>query len=208
MALIMTHIRFAMDLADRFPIKEMAHYISGTVYPDSRWVSRIDRELTHHEQFKALDFPFNDFTKGWQVHCICDHVQNDIFEDCFPEVNSLTPEERWVQLSVAKIIQDMADLQQFNLEEQLAHLDYVINPNKEDIHRVKTFYNVIRETYHNRSVPTIQDYKQFWLDVGLSEILVEKIVQGLELRLRNPESVRLIEATYEKMCRQADQISF
>ncbi|MBU2646621.1 hypothetical protein KKI24_18070 [bacterium] len=199
MALITTHIRFALDLADRFAISDMDAYISGTVYPDSRWISGIDRELTHHERFRSPDFPTSDFTRGWQIHCVCDEIQNQLFAAQFPEQIPSSPEQRWVELSVAKLVQDMNDLQQFDLRAGLSHLDHVVNPNGEDIMLVQSFYRIIRQAYHHHGVPTPQAYKQLWLDVGLSEALANQIIRDLKTQLQNLPWVTSVHSTYDKM---------
>lgn len=207
MALIMTHVRFALDMAERFSIQDMQRYISGTVYPDSRWVSGIDRALTHNARFRAPDFPTDDFTRGWQVHCVCDHVQNEIFEALFPQFLELPREEKWVRMSVAKLIQDMNDLQHFDLDRHLKQVTAVHNPNGEDIHLVSTFYEIIRRTYGHLRVPTPEEYRQLWLDVGLSEKLADGIIDQLHICLQNGRDVRRIEQVYPELCDQANRIT-
>ena len=57
MALAATHIRLAIDMAGRYPIKRFSEFISGTIYPDSRWLTGIDRDLTHGPALFAKGFP-------------------------------------------------------------------------------------------------------------------------------------------------------
>lgn len=42
MALEGTHIRFALDVGDKYNIKDLGKYISGTLYPDSRYITGIN----------------------------------------------------------------------------------------------------------------------------------------------------------------------
>ena len=48
MAFTATHIKFALDFKDKYDIKDLSHYLSGAIYPDSRYVTGIDRNLTHN----------------------------------------------------------------------------------------------------------------------------------------------------------------
>lgn len=48
MSLGATHIRFALDLRDRYQVQDIEKYLSGTIYSDSRYVTKIDRNLTHN----------------------------------------------------------------------------------------------------------------------------------------------------------------
>jgi hypothetical protein len=47
MALEATHIRFALDLKDTYGVNDVHAFVSGAVYPDSRYVMGIDRIATH-----------------------------------------------------------------------------------------------------------------------------------------------------------------
>lgn len=51
MALEASHIRFALDLKDKYSIQDVQKLVSGTVYPDSRYATKIDRQLTHPQDF-------------------------------------------------------------------------------------------------------------------------------------------------------------
>ena len=59
MSLQITHIRFALDLHKELNITSLDQYISGTIYPDSRYMTGIDRSLTHSDtlltQFDSED---------------------------------------------------------------------------------------------------------------------------------------------------------
>ena len=83
MSLEATHIRLALDLQDRLNISDRKKYISGTVYPDSRYISKIDRRFTHNpELVNELDGS-DDFLKGMAVHYLCDKVALDIHKEWF-----------------------------------------------------------------------------------------------------------------------------
>jgi hypothetical protein len=109
MALPATHIRFAAAIADRFGMSDSNAYYSGTLYPDSRWVSGVARNKTHDQRFLSPDFPSDDFTRGWHVHCVCDRIQAEIHDEILGDLSMMTVNARWVRLSAAKVVQDIAD---------------------------------------------------------------------------------------------------
>ena len=51
MALEATHIRFAFDLKDVYDVSDIDAFVSGSIYPDSRYVTGIDRLATHPEGY-------------------------------------------------------------------------------------------------------------------------------------------------------------
>jgi len=106
MALPATHIRFALDLVHRFPIDNTAQYISGTLYPDSRWLTGVDRLKSHTDRYLEADFPDSEYTYGIHIHCVCDMVQAQVFEESLPGLQGLEDQARWLYLSAAKMIQD------------------------------------------------------------------------------------------------------
>jgi hypothetical protein len=106
MALPATHIRFALDLVHRFPIENTARYISGTLYPDSRRLTGVDRLKSHASRYLEPDFPDSEYTYGIHIHCVCDLVQSQVFEERLPGLQGLEDQARWLYLSAAKMIQD------------------------------------------------------------------------------------------------------
>jgi hypothetical protein len=105
MALPATHLRFAADLTDQLVVSDWSAHLSGTLYPDSRWVTGVDRHQTHDARFLDPAFATDDFSLGWHIHCVCDQIQGDIHAEILGDLESLTPDARWVRMSAAKIIQ-------------------------------------------------------------------------------------------------------
>ncbi|MBI5621839.1 hypothetical protein HY933_03185 [Candidatus Falkowbacteria bacterium] len=111
MALACTHIRFALDLQEQLAITDLPQYLSGTIYPDSRFVSRIARDLTHGQKFLQPDWwRDDDFKTGWMVHLLADKGQLNAMEQLFPSILTLDRSQGsdwWVLITAKKIIQDI-----------------------------------------------------------------------------------------------------
>ena len=199
MALAATHIRLALDMADRYPVKHFPQFISGTIYPDSRWLTGINRNLTHGDRFLQKDFVRSDFTYGWHVHCLVDHVQARLYKMLFPDAEAMDRQQRWILLSAAKVIQDRHDLDKFDLQGGIALLNYAEAPAGEDIQLVRAFNRIIRETYKDRDKDHLPDYYTLWTGVGLEGIVAGKVMAQVKTLLSNTRLVSKIESTYAQI---------
>lgn len=136
MALIATHIRFALDLLEKYNVANLDKYISGTLYPDSRYISNLDRGLTHSVNNFAIDC---DFRNGWLVHVYCDSIQSRVIKERFPNFFSNERDEfdKFIMFSVIRIIQDINDLKYLDIKKYLKYLDYICSPNNEKREDIK-----------------------------------------------------------------------
>ena len=203
MALPGTHLRFALDVAGHYPVHTMAHYLSGTVYPDSRWITGVKRGMTHGDRFLRKDFPDSDFNCGWHVHCLCDAVQTSIYERLLPEAENSNADQGWVRLSAAKMVQDMRDVVIIDLKAHLPALDFVKAPCGEKIEAVRRFNGLVQKTYSVENGPLLEDYRQLWLSVGLSPSLAADIITATEQIMSDSSLVESIESAYDDMIERA-----
>lgn len=201
MALEATHMRFALDLKDEYKVRDPEKYIVGTVYPDSRYITGINRELTHHEDFMRPEFAEDDFKKGWQVHQICDFIQNSIRKELFPECVSEDGEENFALFSAMKVVQDMNDLKFFDLQGCLQYLDYVYNPHGENMESLKEYNQIILDLYKNKKETTVEDNYKMWKALGISKERSDKIKEKVEEFLQDEDLTKRIQAIYDKMLR-------
>jgi len=111
MALFASHIRFAIDLIERnhYIPKDKSQYFSGTTYPDSRWLSNIERKLTHVGSIPESIQASNDFKQGWLIHCRYDQIQNELHKMRSFQ-RDFVPEDKWIYYSALKAVQDMSDV--------------------------------------------------------------------------------------------------
>lgn len=182
MALIGTHIRFALDIKDNFNIKNLDKYISGTIYPDSRYITKIDRKITHWTDIYDSKFCQNDdFKKGWMTHLIYDRIQGDILREIFPELFVKFKEEKiilspenWVLRTSLKILQDLDDISKFHIKKYLKCLNYIETPNQEKIKLMKEYNQVFVDIYQKEEI-VIQDLINMWIKFGVKRELTDLI---------------------------------
>jgi hypothetical protein len=200
MALEATHIRFALDLIEDYKIQNIEQFLLGAIYPDSRYITNIDRNLTHNDEVLSCEFARDDFRKGWQVHQICDIVQNEIRKELFPEslyVYGVGYSE-WVTSSAIKIIQDISDLKFFDIHKYLKYFESANNPNGENIDDIKKYNKTIIDLYSKKEI-SVNGYYDMWLSWGIGEVDGGKIKLKTEEFLNNLELVKKIQSIYGEM---------
>jgi len=184
MALEATHMRFALDVKHHYTIEDIEKYIQGTIYPDSRYVSGTNRNLTHSDTVLKSEFATNDFNAGWQVHQSCDKIQRKVFQEDIPGfANLLTmknKEDWWVPFTAAKIIADMKDVQSFDIQSTLKYLNSETCPNRENISAIQKYNQTIVNLYKDKIVPSVDDYIIMWYEFGISTDLGNKLRKTTE----------------------------
>lgn len=199
MALPATHFRFALAVAELLPVGDLSAYLAGTLYPDSRWFSGIDRSQTHLDECRQPAFARDDFHLGWYVHCVCDRVQRTLLQQRFSRLGKLVDEDRWICLSIAKMIQDMQDFPHTDIQRCLDSLDVVVAPNGEDVKKVRAYFAMIRKAYRTDRPPSPDTYHWMWLQVGLADELAASITTQLKAAMDHPKMARGLTGMFADM---------
>ena len=149
MALIGTHVKFALDVADKYHIKDIDEYLSGTAYPDSRYVTKCARQLTHDSKFLEKSFATDDFKKGWQNHLLCDKMQWEVMKDvvCLDEKKIVQYDDIWIMITAIKIIQDISDLEKYSIAEYLPISVGYAEEIDEKMELLQKYYKVVNDFY-------------------------------------------------------------
>lgn len=201
MALEGTHLRFALDIKDKYRISDLNKYLSGTIYPDSRYITGIDRNLTHPEDFLDNDFfQEDDFKKGWFVHLLCDKIQYNITTQKFPAIFANEDKfEVWADHSALKILQDIEDIKKFDIVKHLPALDYVKNPNGEEIEKLRGYNKMFQKMYADPSGVDVEVCCDMWKELGVNEEYVDKIREKVKEYRKNLELMEFVRDIYDDM---------
>lgn len=210
MALVATHIKFAVDLKDELQVKDIKRYIVGTVYPDSRYVTGIDRELTHPRDFLSWRWrELDDFKKGWLVHLIVDEVQWQFTKAELPQVLAgevIQGNDFWIRYSALKILHDLEILKQFDVTQYLPYLKLIENPNKEDLSKLQQHNEMFISMYTNQSAVDLGLSLEMWRKLGVETSLVNKMGEWVKQYLNDEEMMAVVAESYNKMLNMAQNI--
>jgi len=203
MPLDATHLRFALDVKDNFKIENLSEYLSGSIYPDSRFISKISRQATHDDKFLSPNFYFgNDFKTGWAVHLICDRLFDAIILQDFPALVADDFETDFahggrINLTTLKFLEDRLSSEAFPL------LDFFPpSPtqacNQEDLGKLQRYYFLVKEAYRGSSDYLINRLS-LWQELEIAEETIVKLrVKYSELN-NDPKIMEKVKLIYFKM---------
>lgn len=201
MALEATHIRYALDIQDKLGVVNLEHYISGTLYPDSRYISAVSRDLTHPEELLNKDpAMLTDFQKGWLAHLVCDNAMRQVTRNELPEVfTEPDNKDTWVRLTALKILQDIDDAQQFPLKNYLPYFDYAENPNGENLSEVLQFNKIFQILYVEPKKLEILSYNIMLEESHIEQKLATEVIKQTQSYQTNKRVMSFIQTCYQKM---------
>jgi hypothetical protein len=202
MSLLATHLRFALDFQKHFQPTDLNSYLSGCVYPDSRYVTKIDRKLTHVKNYLSKDFYLkSDFHRGWAAHLLCDDAFGIAHEELFGKnLNKISADhDKWIFRTALKIVQDIDDAKSFDIVEALEALRYIETPNAEAPEVVKKYYGILSTLYSRPQNLNVKSYDYNLTEFGIdAEIIVQIQDKATELR-QDTTLVPKIATLYDKM---------
>jgi len=179
MAFEMTHMRFAVDLAPRLDIKDFPSYLAGSIYPDSRYVTKIHRNLTHGEGVPQDPFAsdLDDFHKGWATHILYDHEGIQKYKDLspWPERKILGFGEEWIFTTAAKLVEDFMSYDSGTVpNEMIEGLTPPAPLNQEDPVLLASYYEDNKTIYQNR--PTLDDYRRIMHGWNIDGVVIDELI--------------------------------
>jgi len=211
MSLEATHLRFSLAIKDDLNVLDLEKYISGAVYPDTRYLTGIERNATHNLNYFIGRKNLSDFERGWLSHIVGDKVFYEVIEDKFGDFILFEDyQDRWAVLSAIKIIQDIKDFSSFDIRDLLRYLDYYEIHFHEDERKVVEYNHIIKSLYENKEKLIVENCLGMWKKLGNSdeknarirkkiielyeeEDLVEKIDRNFE------DGMGLYEERYKKL---------
>jgi hypothetical protein len=204
MALEASHIRFALDIKEVLGVTDINAYVSGSVYPDSRYVSGIDRAATHPEDYhKDPMFRTSDFRKGWYAHLLADDIQQECMKEMIPETQTGTGEESWIKRSAIKILQDIEDARLFDLAAYLPCLSHMENPNGEELSAIRRYQEIFPRMYADIGKYDIGAAAEMWRKFGVGDEIAEKMRATAERYSSDPAVMKEVRVLYQAMLEKA-----
>lgn len=209
MALEATHIRFALDLKDKYGVKNIERYVSGVIYPDSRYVTEVDRAATHPEDYREWNLQqVDDFRKGWFAHLLADNIQWNVTKELLPQVfegSQGQGGERWIKHTAIKILQDMDDVKKFDIKQYLPLLSHVENPNGENVAILKKYNDIFPKMYVDPNTVNLDSYDEMWKVFVIDDEIAMKLKSQAEAYSRDKAIMDTVIKIYPAMILRAKQ---
>lgn len=195
MALTATHLRFALEMKDVLQVQHMERYLSGAMYPDSRYFTGVAREVTHDESLFSGDvLTMDDFHRGWAMHLACDRFQGEAMKQLFPEEASLTKpgEEGWIFRTALKVLQDIDDAKQFDANHFVRMMTWYQSPyGNETSEQLEQYFGLYRDLYASGDV-TIEEEMAVWVKAGMDEKLVDRVKEKAYRMKETPQDMERV----------------
>jgi hypothetical protein len=202
MALEGTHVRFALDLMPLLKIDDIGAYCAGAVYPDTRYVTRVDRGVTHgpdcpHDPFAE---GLSDFQRGWASHLLYDHEAGGAMKTFLsPEIGPLAQGSlAWVEFTAMKVVEDLEAIRNApEVLERLQSLSIPAAPSGEPLEKLQYHFSVTSKLY--QSAPSLDGYRQWFIDIGAPKELSTGIATQARKMLDNIEYSANLTAIYQRV---------
>jgi hypothetical protein len=177
-----SHLHFAQKVKDVIKPQDLTRYFSGTVYPDSRYITKVDRDKTHTDvginpkRILELDA---DFDKGWQIHLWYDklglhHLDQLILNRSWAPADA-DDVKVWAQLTGAKLVEDLYWWQNTDWNQILPYLKFTNNPNGEKEQILNDWYQHFTDFYQKQV--NLQSYRQQAEFMGIAPEKIELILE-------------------------------
>lgn len=209
MAVEASHVRIALAVQDSFDITDQGAYLCGSIYPDSRYVTKIDRTLTHPTDYKTdRMFVRSDFNKGWLVHLLTDDIQYKAMQEALPKVCEGIDgqgSDVWVRRTAIKIIQDITDTKSFDVTSVFPYFDQVFTPNGESEDLVKQYNALFVEMYGSKYNLPIEPYAILWRAFGIDRDIEKRLLSQTETYSTDQDIVSRAEGLYETIVQRLEK---
>ncbi|MCX6744275.1 MAG: hypothetical protein NTX82_01990 [Candidatus Parcubacteria bacterium] len=175
-----SHLNFAQKVIAIIKPQDLTRYFSGTLYPDSRYITKVDRAKTHTnvriEPKKILNLT-DDFDKGWQVHLWYDklalhHLDQIALGRPYQPEDMYNP-EIWIQVTGAKLVEDLFWWQNIDWPQIIPYLKFTKNPYNEDKQILNDWYQHFIDFYPRK--PDLEAYREQAAFMGIAPEKIERI---------------------------------
>ncbi len=209
MALEASHVRIALAVEDKLSITDRGAYLCGAIYPDSRYITKIERLLTHPEDYRNDPMLMrSDFHKGWFVHLLTDDIQYKAMQEALPAVCEGVDgqgSDVWVRRTAIKIIQDMSDVKSFDMSSTLSYFEQTFTPNGEDPSLVKQYNDSFVDMYQSINNLSLESYATLWRAFGIDSETEKRLIAQAEVYLINKDITSKAEELYEVVLRRLNE---
>ena len=204
MAMELTHVRFAYDLKDDLQIKDENAYYCGAIYPDSRYLTGIDRNKTHGDSITRDPFTegLSDFEKGWSTHLLYDWEASPLYRALTKEPDRFPSDfdDQWILICALKLLEDMESYQQSpEAVRRICNIEYLHPPQEENQEDLKRYSDIQKKTY--KQPPGFTEYT--WLfRHSINEQATDQVMETARRLQKDTAAMKHIQSIYQNILKE------
>lgn len=191
---IITHLAYAEKYLKKNSVADFDKFVLGSVFPDVRYFTNVNRDLTHARFAVDKNFSGPDsFEAGWKSHIFLDERWNELMKNSI--FYKRYKSDQFVASAAAKILEDELDYKR--LEHSEKYLEIFKNQQLDSIlgipvEKINLYYSANADYLGNRDFKT---FARHFLD----DELITKIVEKIEEMKREKALVDFLSTALEKL---------
>ena len=197
MASQITHVLYGKKIFERHPGLSWPDFLIGTLFPDIRYLAKIDRNKLHKFNTSEEMIPKDSsFKAGMYVHWLGDEKREKFISE--KGIYGLLPKEQYISAAI-KLIEDKL------VYDSIDNWEEIINtlgtyPKEEEgfgIGRkiLENWHNLLKKYF--RQKPDLETWREMILSLGFDRELSESVLSQTKIIQANKKAVGIIKAIFE-----------
>ena len=197
MASQITHVVYGKKIFGRLSGFSWADFLIGTLFPDIRYVAKIDRDKLHQFNTSEDLIPKdNSFEAGKYVHWLIDEKREK--SNIERGIYNLMPKEKYMHASL-KLVED--ELVYHRIDDWVEIIKLLDNYPKEELSNginkeVIEYWHRLLKKYFQKG-PSLSTWREMILGMGFDREVAEDVLNQTKTIKDNPEVIGIIKATFE-----------
>lgn len=201
MASQVSHIVYGKEIFDDCKDKNLSwpEFLVGTVFPDIRYIAKIDRGITHKFNTSKKQIPNKSFEAGMYVHSYVDEKREKILER--KGIYNLGFAKNWLYSTALKLVEDQILYDKYHdWDEAIKALDiyyeeeYKYVPDKEI---VKKWHSLTKKLFKVK--PSNKTIREIILRMGIDENVCAEVLKQMQMIKSNKKAMSILSETYKEV---------
>jgi hypothetical protein len=202
MASQISHVVYGRKIFSRYKDKNLSwlEFLVGTVFPDIRYIAKIDRKITHDFNVSEEKIPNgSSFKIGMYVHSYVDEKRENILKK--KGIYNLDLAKNWSYSTALKLVEDEIVYGKYhNWDGAVDALDTYYNeeyeyvPNKKIVEK---WHNLIKRLFETK--PDVETWREMILKMGFGKDVLVEVMEQAELIKNNKKTISILSETYKEI---------
>jgi len=197
MASQITHVVYGKKIYERLSGFSWPDFLIGTLFPDIRYVAKVDRDKLHQFNTSEGLIPRdNSFEAGKYVHWLIDEKREKFIVE--KGTYDLLPKENYMNASL-KLVEDELVYDRIG---DWAEIVRILNnyPEEElsngiDKETIELWHRLLKKYFLKE--PGLSTWRDMILGMGFDNEVAEEVLNQTKTIKENPEVIKIIKATFE-----------